>query len=87
MRLWQFDCSGCFGFISFDISNDGVLFVQIMLGFHVMKNEQLDVDPMIQQSKDGKRYINISRAGQTERFVVEKEMRKQVVIVGRATTC
>ena len=87
MRLWQFDRSGCSGSISFDVNNDGLLFVQIMLGFHLMNNEQLGFDPTIQQSKDGKRYMNISRAGRIERLVIEKEIRKQAVIVGRATTC
>ena len=52
-----------------------------------MNNEQLGFDPTIQQSKDGKRYINISRAGKIERLVVEKEITKRAVIVGRATTC
>ena len=41
-----------------------------------MNNEQLGFDPTIRQSEDGKRYINIFRAGRTEGLVIGKEMRK-----------
>ena len=87
MRLWQFDRSGSSGSASFDINNDGLQFVRILLGFYLMNNEQLGFDPTVQHLEHGERYIDIFRAGRTERLVILEQIRKQVVIVGRATTC
>lgn len=86
MRLWQFDRSGSSGSVSFDINKDGPRFVRIMLGYYLMSDKQLGVDPTIQYS-DGKRYIDITREGQIERLVIIEDIRKQSTVVGRATTC
>ncbi|KAI9758368.1 MAG: hypothetical protein M1835_000602 [Candelina submexicana] len=86
MRLWQFDRSGSSGSSSFDINRAGLKFVYVMLGFYLMNDEQLGLDPMIQQS-DGKRNVEITRNDQVERFILTEEIKKQAVIVGRATTC
>lgn len=86
MRLWHFDRSGSSGSFSFDINQEGFRFVHVMLGYHLMDNEQLGLDPTIQQS-DSQRYVEITRDDQIERLILAKEIRKQAVIVGRATAC
>lgn len=86
MRLWQFDRSGSSGSLSFDINKDGFMFTLVMLGYYLMNDEQLGLDPTIQQL-DGKRYVNVTREGQVERLILTKLIKKQAMIVDRATTC
>lgn len=86
MRLWQFDRSGSSGSSSFDINEDGFRFVNVMLGYCLMNDKQLGYDPTIQQS-DGKCYVEVTRHGETERLILTKLIKKQVLIAGRATTC
>lgn len=86
MRLWHFDRSGSSGSSSFDINQEGLKFVRVMLGYHLMNDEQLGFDPMIQQS-DGQRYVEITRDDQIERLILTEEIRKHVVVAGRATAC
>ncbi len=86
MRLWQFDRSGSSGSSSFDINEDGCRFVHVMLGYFLMNDKQLGRDPTIQQSI-GKCYIEVTRDDQIERLFLTEEIRKQVAVAGRATTC
>ncbi len=86
MRLWQFDRSGSSGSSSFDINDDGFRFIHVMLGYFLMDDTQLGLDPTIQQS-DGKRYMEITRNDKIERLILTEDIKKQAVIVGRATTC
>ena len=86
MRLWHFDRSGSSGSSSFDINQEGLKYVHVMLGYHLMDDEQLGLDPTIQQS-DGQRFVEIIRDNQIERLILIKEIRKQAVVAGRATTC
>ncbi len=86
MRLWHFDRSGSSGSSSFDINQDGLKFVRIMLGYHLMNDKQLGLDLMIQQI-DGQRYVEITRDDQIERLILTEEIRKHAVVAGRATAC
>jgi len=86
MRLWQFDRSGSSGSSSFNINEDGFTFTRVMLGYFLMNDEQLGLDPTIQQS-DGKRYMEITRNDKIERLILTEDIQKQAVVVGRATTC
>ena len=86
MRLWHFDRSGSSGSSSFDINQEGLKFVLVMLGYHLMNDKQLGLDPTIQQS-DGQRYVEITRDDQVERLIFTGEIKKQAVVAGRATTC
>ena len=86
MRLWHVDHLGTSGGLSFDINQDGHRFVQVMLGYFMMDNQQLGLDPTI-ANMHGKQCISIDRNGQTEQVILEKLLRKQAVVVGRATTC
>ena len=86
MRLWQFDRSGSSGSSSFDINEDGFRFIQVLLGYFLMNDKLLGLDPTIQQS-DGKCYVEITRNGKTERLMLTKLIKKQALIAGRATTC
>ncbi len=86
MRLWHFDRSGSSASSSFDINRDGLKFVRVMLGYHLMNDKQLGLDPTIQQS-DSQRYVEITRDDQIERLFLTEEIRKQAVVAGRATAC
>ena len=86
MRLWQFDRLGSSGSCSFDINEDGFKFTHVMIGYHLMNDEQLGLDSAIQQS-DGKRYVEITRKYKVERLILTKLIKKQTMIVCRATTC
>ena len=86
MRLWHFDRSGSSGSSSFDINEDGFRFIHVMLGYFLMNDKQLGLDPTIQQS-DGKRYMEVTRNGEIERLILTQLIKKQAVIAGRATTC
>ena len=86
MRLWHVDRSGSSGSSSFDINQEGLKFVRVMLGYHLMGDEQLGLDPTIQQS-GGQRHIEITRDDQVERLILTEEIRKHAVVAGRATVC
>lgn len=85
MRLWHFDRSGASG-SSFDINQDGLAFIRVMLGYYFMTDEQLGLDPTIQGPEE-KRYVEISRDGQVERLILTKLIKRQAAIVARGTTC
>ena len=86
MRLWEFDRAGMFGSEKFDINKDGLRLVKIILGFLSMNEEQLGFDPTI-TTAGGKRFIQIERNGQQERFIIEELLTRAGCIVGRGTTC
>lgn len=86
MRLWHFDRLGSSGSSSFDINQEGQKFIRVMLGYCLMSDEQLGLDPTIRQS-GGQRYIEITRNNEIERLILTKEIKKQAVIVGWATAC
>ncbi len=60
IRLWYFDRSGSSGSSSFDINQDGLKFFRIILGYHLIDDKQLGLDPIIQRS-DSQRYVVITR--------------------------
>ena len=82
MRLWHFDWSGSSGSSSFDIDQDGLKFVRVMLDYHLMNDKQLGLDPTIQQF-DGQRYVEITRDDKIERLILTEEIRKHAVVAGR----
>ena len=86
MRLWEFDRLGAIGSVKFDIHEQGLRFVSIMLGFLLMNEEQLGFDPTI-ITAGGKRFIQIERNGQQERLIIDKLVKRARCIVGHATTC
>ena len=85
MRLWHFDRSGSSG-SSFDINQDGLTFNRVMLGYYLMTDGQLGLDPTI-RGPEGQRYVEIIRDGQVERIILTKLIKKQAAIVARETTC
>lgn len=87
MRLWEFDRVGAIASSPFDINKDGLQFVSAMLGFLLMNNEQLGYDPSIISTSDGKRFIEITRDGQSERLILDRLMKRAPCVAGRATTC
>ncbi|KAJ2906934.1 hypothetical protein MKZ38_009797 [Zalerion maritima] len=86
MRVWEFDRVGGIGSERFDINQDGLRFVTIILGFLWMNEEELGFDPTIMTAK-GERFIEIERDGSKERLIIDKVMQRARCIAGRATTC
>ncbi|KKK19657.1 hypothetical protein ARAM_001639 [Aspergillus rambellii] len=54
----------------FDINVDGIQFVSTILGVLRMSEEQCGFDPSI-KTRDGQKFIELERNGQTERLVLE----------------
>ncbi|PYH88282.1 hypothetical protein BO71DRAFT_365724 [Aspergillus ellipticus CBS 707.79] len=87
MRLWEFDRMGAIASSPFDINKDGLRFVSVILGFLMMSDEQLGYDPSIMSTPDGKKFIQITRNGQSEHIVLDGIMKRAPCVAGRATTC
>jgi hypothetical protein len=86
MRLWEFDRLGGIASSPFDINQDGLQFVSVVLGYLWMNKTQLGFDPTILEA-DGERYIEIMRDGCRERLVLDETMKRAGCVAGRATTC
>lgn len=86
MRLWEFDRAGGIASNPFDINKDGLQFVSVVLGYLLMDAEHLGFDPTILEI-EGKKYIDIKRDGQDERFILDSVYQQPCCIAGRATTC
>ncbi|PLB49113.1 hypothetical protein P170DRAFT_455861 [Aspergillus steynii IBT 23096] len=87
MRLWEFDRVGAIASSPFDINKKGYRFVSAMLGFLRMNDEQLGYDPSVISASDGKRLIEITRDGHSERLVLDSLIKRAPCVAGRATTC
>ncbi|KAH7033922.1 hypothetical protein B0J12DRAFT_607968 [Macrophomina phaseolina] len=86
MRLWEFDRLGGIASEQFDVNNDGLRFVSVIMGYLLMDKEQLGFDPTILEAS-GKRWIEIKRNNRTERLVLDEVITRTPCVVGRATTC
>lgn len=86
MRLWEFDRLGGIASSPFDINQDGLQFVSVVLGYLRMNRTQLGFDPTILEA-DEERYIEIMRHGRKERLVIDETMKRAGCVAGRATTC
>ncbi|KUI73409.1 Rhodopsin kinase [Cytospora mali] len=86
MRLWEFDRLGGIASEQFDVNKDGLQFVSTILAFLWMDKQQLGFDPTVTTIK-GQRFIDINREGRTERFIIDRLIRRAPCIAGRATTC
>ena len=87
MRLWEFDRLGATTSQPFDIHENGLMFVTILLGFLWMDDKHLGFDPDLMEV-DGQRFVKIDRDGKEERLIITKTLRDHApCIAGRATTC
>ncbi|TWU75060.1 hypothetical protein ED733_006610 [Metarhizium rileyi] len=86
MRLWEFDRLGAVASEQFDINQDGLQFVSVMLGFLWMNEEHLGFDPTIIKLGD-KRCIEIERDNNKVRLVIDELIKRVRCVAGRATTC
>ncbi|KAG9236004.1 hypothetical protein BJ875DRAFT_494545 [Amylocarpus encephaloides] len=86
MRLWELDRLGGVASPSFNIHEDGLMFISSILGFLWMTEKELGFDPTIHKSKGG-RYIEITLDGQPEQLHLDEVIKRQRCVVGRATTC
>jgi hypothetical protein len=86
MRLWEFDRLGGIASEQFDVNEDGLQFVSVMLEFLWMNKAQLGFDPTIITTGD-KRYIEIERDNGKERLVIDRVIKRVPCVAGRATTC
>ncbi|TGZ76577.1 hypothetical protein EX30DRAFT_375391 [Ascodesmis nigricans] len=86
MRVWRFDRGAIYAAPPFSVNQDGQRFVMVVLGYLLMREEELGYDTTI--CKDGgKQYISVVRNGKEERFLIDQVMHRQSSIIGRGTTC
>ena len=87
MRIWEFDRLGATTSKPFDIHENGLMFVKILLSFLWMDDKQLGFDPDLMEVS-GQRFVRISRDGKEERLIITNTLRDHApCIAGRATTC
>jgi hypothetical protein len=86
MRIWEFDRLGAVASESFDIQKYGLRFISIILGFLWMTERELGFDPNIYKDRGG-RYIKIMPDSQPEQLYLDKVIKRQRCVAGRATTC
>ncbi|KAG6242348.1 hypothetical protein E4U24_005773 [Claviceps purpurea] len=86
MRVWVFDRVGGNASEKIDINKEPLRFIEIMLGFLWMNEEELGFDPTIKKT-DGEQCIEIQRNGRSEVIVLKKVLDQRPCIAGRATTC
>lgn len=87
MRLWLFNRLGGMASEQFNINNEGLRFVSVILGYLLMTEAQLGFDSTIITGDDGLRYIKINRDGEEEWLVIDEVITRQPCVAGRATTC
>ncbi|KGM91569.1 uncharacterized protein PADG_12344 [Paracoccidioides brasiliensis Pb18] len=86
LRLWNFDRLGGIASEEFNINQDGLQFVSVILGFLLMSRKQLGFDPTI-IATGTKRYIEIEKNGMKERLIIDGIVGQARCVAGRATTC
>jgi len=86
MRLWEIDRLGGIASRPFNIHKDGLTFVSAILGFLWMTEKELGFDPTIHKNDSGK-YIEIRPNHQLEQHYLDKVIKRQHCMAGRATTC
>ncbi|KAH6672006.1 hypothetical protein B0J14DRAFT_669518 [Halenospora varia] len=86
MWLWELDRLGGVASQSFNIHEDGLMFISAVLGFLWMTEKELGFDPTIHKTKGG-RYIEITPDGQPEQLHLDEVIKRQCCVAGRATTC
>ncbi|OJD21424.1 hypothetical protein ACJ73_07236 [Blastomyces percursus] len=86
LRLWNFDRLGGIASEEFNINQDGLRFVSVILGFLLMSRKQLGFDPTI-VATGTERYIEIEKNGIKERLIIDRVVGRARCVAGRATTC
>ena len=81
MRLWSFDRLGGIASKQFDINEDSLQFVSVVLGFLCISKEQLGFDLTITIAGD-KRYIEIEQDNCKERLVINKVIKRVACVAG-----
>ncbi|KAI9802645.1 MAG: hypothetical protein M1825_002667 [Sarcosagium campestre] len=86
MRIWEFDRLGGVASPPFDVHGDTRIFIQVMVAFFFMTEQQLGIDPTIRMD-NGQRVVEIIRDEQIEKIVLAKVIHRHHAIASRATTC
>ncbi|EQL30109.1 hypothetical protein, variant [Blastomyces dermatitidis ATCC 26199] len=86
LQLWNFDRLGGIASEEFNINQDGLQFVSVILGFLLMSRKQLGFDPTI-IATGTERYIEIDRNGTKEWLIINETVGRACCVAGRATTC
>ncbi|KAG6045148.1 hypothetical protein E4U17_000269 [Claviceps sp. LM77 group G4] len=86
MRVLVFDRLGGIASEQIDINKEPVQFIEVMLGFFRMSEEDLGFDPTIKIT-DGEPGIEIERNGRSECIVIDGLIIRMRCMVGRPTTC
>lgn len=90
MQTWKFDRSAGLASDEFDVNQDGLRFVTIILGFLSMTEEELGLDPSIITSNDDpeKNYLEIKRDdGPVEKIYLTRLIYRPDCLTGRGSTC
>ncbi|XXH01960.1 hypothetical protein Hte_008323 [Hypoxylon texense] len=87
MRVWKFDRLGGVASDQFDIHQDGLRFVQTILGLLWMNEEQLGFDPTIKSTPLGQQYVEIDRDGAVQKIIIDQLIKQPSGIDCRGTTC
>ena len=89
MELWVFDRSGCFSSGHFDIREQPQRFIEAIVGYAMMTDEELGLDTFIQRATDG-RFVDIEEVASEQKKRLELKTDPFVerrAIVGRGTSC
>lgn len=84
MTVWMFDRGAVYSASAFNVNDDGLKFVGVVLGYLLMNECHLGLDPTVIYDVDGRKQ-SILIAG--ERFSLEKLIYHQKGIICRGTTC
>ncbi|KAF2453033.1 hypothetical protein BDY21DRAFT_145487 [Lineolata rhizophorae] len=86
MNLLEFDRLGGMAGSEFDINQDGLRFVSVVLACLRMNDQQVGKDPTILRS-NGRRYVEVERDGRTERIFFQELLSRSSNVAGRETVC
>ena len=87
MRLWEFDRLGATTSEAFDIHQNGLFFVKILLSFLWMNDEQLGFDPGLVEV-GSQRFVEVNKDGKEERLIITETLRiHSWYVAGQAATC
>ncbi|KAG5996145.1 hypothetical protein E4U52_007229 [Claviceps spartinae] len=86
MRVWVFDRLGGIASEQIDVNKGPVQFIEVLLGFLRMSEEDIGFDPTIMIT-DCEPSTEIKRKGRSKCIVIDGLIIRQCCMVGRVTTC
>ncbi|KMP05977.1 hypothetical protein CIRG_05658 [Coccidioides immitis RMSCC 2394] len=89
MEAWVFDRSGPYSSGIIDVNEDSRRFLQVLVGYTMMSDEELGLDTFIARDEGGNKSITVKGPGNSEEKVLRlgEMLSFQPAIVCRGTTC